>query len=213
MEVPMTDGSGPAVHVPRGEARAFNLRRGQLIRLTQLPPGGQVIDLTAMNPENHHERLWGSKTAWEYGVHLTTGAVLLSTGPWERPLLTIVANTLPTEPSAKGTLYHDVMAGCCSTKSHIRRYGEDQTLPGCFDVMTTALKPFGVPPDFVQDVFNPFMRTGVSDNRLFHEPSGAAEGDYVELRAEMDVLVAMSACQGRSSKAGSDGVLVTIRDE
>jgi uncharacterized protein YcgI (DUF1989 family) len=106
-----------------------------------------------LNPENQHERLWGSKTAWEYGVHLTTGAVLLSTGPWERPLLSIVADTLPREPTAKGTRFHDVMAGCCSTKSHLRRYGADGTLPGCFDVIADALAPYGVPPDFVQDVF------------------------------------------------------------
>lgn len=199
-------------HVPRGEARAFSLRKGQLIRLTQIAPGGQVIDLTVINPENHHERLWGSKTAWEYGVHPTTGALLLSTGPWERPLLAIVADTLTREPTERGALYHDVMAGCCSTKSHIRRYGPDQTLPGCFDVMADAVAPYGVPPDFIQDVFNPFMRTGVADNHLFHEPSEAVEGDYVEMRAEMDVLVVMSACQGRSSKAGANGLMVTVRD-
>jgi uncharacterized protein len=207
----MTLDSDRTIHVRRGEAGAFSLRQGQVIRLTQPPPGGQVIDLTALNPENPHERLWGSKTAWEYGVHLTTGAVLLSTGPWERPLLSIVADTLSREPTARGALYHDVMAGCCSTKSHIRRYGADQTLPGCFEVISKSLEPFGVPADFVQDVFNPFMLTGVADNRLFHEPSEAVGGDYVELRAEMDVLVALSACQGRSSKADSDGILVTIR--
>lgn len=170
-----------------------------------------MADLTVLNRENPHERLWGSKTAWEYGVHLTSGAVLLSTGPWERPLLTIVADTLPREPTPKGTLFHDVMAGCCSAKSHIRRYGPDETLPGCFDVIAASLAPYRVPPDFVQDVFNPFMRTGVADNRLFHEPSDATAGDYVELRAEMDVLVAMSACQGRSSKPDSKGLLITIR--
>ena len=197
-------------HVLRGEGKAFSLRQGQLIRITQPAPGGQVVDLTVLNAENHHERLWGSKTAWEHGVHLTTGAVLLSTGPWERPLMTITADTLSREPTAQGTLFHDVMAGCCSSKSHVRRYDTDPTLPGCFEAIAGALAPFGVPPDFVQDVFNPFMRTGVLDNRLFHEPSDAAEGDYVELRAEMNVLVAMSCCQGRSSKADSNGVLVTV---
>jgi uncharacterized protein len=198
------------MHVRRGQGVALNLRQGQLIRITQPGPGGQVVDLTVLNAENHHERLWGSKTAWEHGVHLTTGAVLLSTGPWERPLMTITADTLSREPTANGTLFHDVMAGCCSSKSHVRRYGLDPTLLGCFEVIAGALASFGVPPDFVQDVFNPFMRTGVLENRLFHEPSDAAEGDYVELRAEMDVLVAMSCCQGRSSKADSNGVLVAV---
>jgi uncharacterized protein YcgI (DUF1989 family) len=198
-------------HIPRGEGTAFSVRQGQLVRITQTAPGGQVVDLTVLNAQNHHERLWGSKTAWEHGVHLTTGAVLLSTGPWERPLMTITADTLSREPTAKGTLFHDVMAGCCSSKSHVRRYGSDPAVPGCFETIAGALARFGVPPDFVQDVFNPFMRTGVLDNHLFHEPSDATEGDYVELRADMDVLVAMSCCQGRSSMAGSNGVVVTIR--
>jgi uncharacterized protein len=199
------------IHLPRGEARAVSLRGGQLLRLTQLAPGGQVIDLTVLNSQNPHERLWGSKTAWEYGVHLTTGALLLSTGPWERPLLSITADTLTREPSSRGTLYHDVMAGCCSAKSQVRRYGRDEEVSGCFDVLAAAVEPFGVPADYVQDVFNPFMRTGVSENRLFHEPSAAVAGDYVELRAEMNVLVAMSACQGRSSQPDSDGVMITVR--
>ena len=206
----MTISADLQIHLPRGEARAVSLRKDQLLRLTQLAPGGQVIDLTVLNSENPHERLWGSKTAWEYGVHLTTCALLLSTGPWERPLLFLVADTLTREPSARGTLYHDVMAGCCSAKSQVRRYGRNQEVPGCFDVLAASLEPFGVPADFVQDVFNPFMRTGVSDNRLFHEPSEAIEGDYIELRAEMDVVVAMSACQGRSSKPDADGVMITV---
>jgi uncharacterized protein YcgI (DUF1989 family) len=199
------------IHIPRGEARAVNMRSGQILRIAQIAPGGQVVDLTVVNAENPHERLWGSKTAWEYGVHLTTGALLLSTGPWERPLLSMVADTLTREPTARGAMYHDVMAGCCSAKSQVRRYGRDQDIPGCFDVIAASLEPFGVPPDFVQDVFNPFMRTGVADNRLFHEPSEAIEGDYIELRAEMDVVVAMSACQGRSSQRGAGGVMITVR--
>ena len=197
--------------IPRGTGKAFAVEKGRLVRLVQVEGGGQVADLTVFNRNNLDERLWGPKTAWEHGTNLTVGAPLLSTGPWEEPLLTVVADTLPREPTPRGARYHDVILSCCSRKSHMRRYGPGAREPGCHDLLSEAVAPFGIPPHYVDDTFNVFMRTGFANGFPFHEPSEAAEGDYVELRAEKDLVIAISACQGRSSKPHSRGLRIEIR--
>src|SRR2546428_6833254 len=95
--------------ISRGTGKAFQVDKGRLVRLIQREGGGQVADLVAFNRHNTDERLWATKTAWEYGTNVTVGARLLSTGPWEEALMTIVADSLTREPTAKGALYHDMM--------------------------------------------------------------------------------------------------------
>lgn len=197
--------------VARGTGKAFTVDKGRLVRLIQIEPGGQVVDLTVFNRNNPDERLWGPKTAWEHGTNLSVGALLLSTGPWEEPLLAVVGDSLPREPTAKGARYHDVILGCCSRKSHLRRYGSQESEPGCHDLLSAAVAAYGIPPHYVHDTFNLFMRTGYANGFPFHEPSEASPGDFVELRAEKDVIIAVSTCQGHSSQPDSRGLRIEIR--
>jgi uncharacterized protein YcgI (DUF1989 family) len=197
--------------IPRGTGRAFTVDRGRLVRLVQLEGGGQVADLIVFNRSNPAERFWPAKTAWDYGTNISVGAALLSTGPSEEPLMTIVADSLPREPTPKGARYHDVMLACCSRKSHMRKYGAQMSEPGCWDMLSEAVAPYGIPGHHVDATLNGFMLTGFADGKAFHEPSLAAEGDYVELRADKDLIVAISSCQGRSSKPGSKGLRIQVR--
>ncbi len=194
--------------IPRGTAKAFTVEAGQLVRLVQPERGGQVADLVAFNRQEPRERLWGSRTAWRFGVHLTTGAQLISTGPWERPLLTMVGDSLSRAPTAAGARFHDVLMGCCSRRLLAQLWGPDYDRAGCHDMLAEAIAPFGLPPDYIQDTFNVFMRTGFAEDRPFLEPTDAATGDYVAMRAEQDLIIAISACQGRSSQPNSAGVRV-----
>ena len=55
-------------------------------------------------------------------------------------------------------------------------------------------------PDLIPDVFNVFMHTDVEDEqRLVFRQSPATAGDYIDLRAEIDVLAAVSACPSETS--------------
>jgi uncharacterized protein YcgI (DUF1989 family) len=196
--------------IARGTARAFTVEQGQVVRLVQPEPGGQVADLVPFNRQEPRERLWGSRTAWRFGVHLTTGAQLISTGPWERPLLTISADSLSREPTAGGARFHDVLMGCCSRRLLVQLWGPDYDRPGCHDLLSAAIAPLGLSPDLVHDTWNVFMRTGFDGSRPFLEPTDVATGDFVELRAEQDLIIAISACQGRSSQPDSTGLRVLI---
>ena len=205
----MSAGERPdAFLIPRGTARAFTVDQGQRVRLVQPAPGGQVADLVAFNRHEPRERLWGSRTAWRFGVHLTTGAQLISTGPWERPLATIVGDSLSREPTSGGARFHDVLMGCCSRRLLVQLWGPDYDRPGCHDLLSEAIAPLGLPPDHVHDTWNVFMRTGFTEGRPFLEPTDAATGAFVELLAEQDLIIAISACQGRSSRPESVGLRV-----
>ena len=196
--------------IPRGSARAFTVERGQRLRLVQPAPGGQVADLTAFNRQDPRQRLWGSRTAWRFGVHMTTGCQLISTGPWEEPLLSVTRDSLTRAPTPTGARFHDVLMGCCSRRLLVQLWGPEYDRPGCHDLLAQAVGRFGLPPDYVQDTWNVFMRTGFEDGRPFLEPTDAATGDYVEIRAEQDLIVAISACQGRSSQPNSTGLRVEL---
>lgn len=195
--------------IPYGTAKAFEVDARQVMRLTQLDGGGQVADVLPFSRENPGERLWASKTFRDFGLHPTVGARLMSTGPWERVMMTITADTLTREPTSRGTYFHDVV-GCCSRKTLIERYGPDYSRPGCFEGLATAVEPHGIPAYLIHDCFNAFMRTAFTPENWFLEPSDAREGDYIELRAEMDLLMAISACPGGSTRQGARGLRVQL---
>ena len=72
--------------------------------------------------------------------------------------------------------------------------------PNCQDNLAQAIAEFDLTSDYVHDAFNIFMTTGIDEQgRLFFLEPDAKEGDYVELYAEIDSIVAISACPGGCS--------------
>ena len=60
---------------------------------------------------------------------------------------------------------------------------------------------------------NIFMRTGIDkQGKAFYEPPLAKKGDFIDFLAEMDCLVAISACPGKSSGPEPDRLGVEIFD-
>jgi uncharacterized protein YcgI (DUF1989 family) len=143
-------------------------------------------------------------------MHVTTGDQLWSTPPGERPIFQILEDTVAGRRSPRGARQHDVLLGRCSRKIRIWRYGSDS--PGCQEILAAAIEPFGLGPEHVHNAFNAFMYTGIGpDDRPFFDPSDALESDYLDLRAEIDCLVAISACPGRSSSDAATGLVCEIR--
>jgi uncharacterized protein YcgI (DUF1989 family) len=199
------------LEILRGEGGAFEVRAGQVLRIGQGPGGGQVGDLDAWNLHDRREAFHGARTAGYHGMHVTTGDQLWSTPPGERPMFTILEDTVARRRSPRGALQHDVLLGRCSRRVRLWRYGSDT--PGCQEILVAAIEPFGLGPEHVHDAFNVFMYTGIDENdRTFFDPSDALEDDHVDLRAELDCLVAISACPGRSSGPAATGLVCEIRD-
>jgi uncharacterized protein YcgI (DUF1989 family) len=74
-----------------------------------------------------------------------------------------------------------------------------------------GLQAIGFDDRFVHDAFNIFMCTGYDDDhRLFYLEPDARQGDHVELVAEMDTVVAISACPSGCNGPVTKGLQVEV---
>ena len=113
-------------------------------------------------------------------------------------MFVITKDTVRHEPNQRGTVSHDLLFGRCTRQYRITRYGSDT--PGCQENIAGAIGGFGLGEEDVHDPFNIFMKTGVDPSgNLIFEASDATAGDYIELQAQMNCLVAISTCPGISS--------------
>jgi uncharacterized protein YcgI (DUF1989 family) len=119
----------------------------------------------------------------------------------------------------KGGLAHGTVIGCTGFAARsgssvastltIGRAG----MPYRQDNLARAIRTFGHGPQDVHDPFNIFTTTEMNaDGRPFYLPCDARKSDYVELIAEIDCLVAISACPGGSSGSESRPLAVETFD-
>ena len=156
---------------------------GQVLRLVDLE-GQQAVDFLCYAAADPGERYNAADTLKLAGtLFLTTGHGLYS--DMGRRLFTIAADTCGR---------HDTVGGCCSAESNRLRYGVEGT-PNCRDNFLRALARLGLgKKDIVANV-NFFMNVPVGpDGALAIVEGRSRPGDYVDLRAEIDVLAALSNC-------------------
>ena len=192
-----------SVKVPDGKGAACEVKRGQLLRIVDVK-GGQVADFNAWSLPDHKENFWSGRTRILEGAHLSTGNRLWSS-PSMEVMFTITADTVKRKPSPLGGKSHDLLWARCSSQLWVVRDALENA-PNCQDNLARAIEPFGLSVYNVHDAFNIFMKTGLdSQDRLFQEDPESEADDYLELRAEMDCLVAVSACPGQGNlKPGWD---------
>lgn len=172
---------------------AFRLRRGQTLRVID-PEGLQVSDLLAYNAADVREAISNGRTFdYEETVALTAGNRLWSNR--SNPMLAIVEDMVGR---------HDFLLTPCSDATFRHFYPDQPVHRGCFGNLAEALEPYGVEPDMIPCAFNLFMNVPVaSDGRLRVDPPVSRPGDYVRLRAEMDLIVGLTACSAYASNGGS----------
>jgi uncharacterized protein YcgI (DUF1989 family) len=187
------------IRVPARHGKAFKIKQGQILRLTQ-KAGAQIIDFNAWNADNPREMFWCGRTRIIENAHPTTGNKLWSVEPWMRTMFTIIADTADHTPSARGSYNHDLWYPRCNTGYHKLKYNV-ATERNCHNNLTAAIKEFGLGEEYVHDTLNAFMRTGLDPKtqEFFVETADAKDTDYMDLRAEMDCLVALSSCPGFTS--------------
>jgi uncharacterized protein len=184
--------------VPRVSGRAFIVGKDQILRVTCIE-GKQVADFNAWNKDDPKEMFWSGRTRLLQRAHLSVGDRLWSTPPRMRPMFTIIADTVAHRPLAGNARSHDLMYCRCNERLYDVIRGE-KGAPNCNTNIANAIAEFGLTPDYVHDAFNIFMTTGLGENdRFFYVDPDAEKGDYLELHAEFDCIVAISACPGASS--------------
>ncbi|HEY8591873.1 MAG TPA: urea carboxylase-associated family protein [Sphingomicrobium sp.] len=172
---------------------AFRLDKGQVLRVID-PEGVQVSDLLAYNAEDVREVVSNGRTFdYEETIALTAGNRLWSNR--SNPMLAIVEDTVGR---------HDFLLTPCSEATFRHFYPEHPVHRGCFGNLAEALAPFGVEPDMIPCAFNLFMNVPVaSDGSLRVDPPVSRPGDYIRLRAEMDLVIGLTACSAYASNGGS----------
>ena len=97
--------------------------------------------------------------------------------------------------------FHDTIGGCCSRESNRVRYGVADT-PNCRDNFLRGLEPHGLGRRDIVANINFFMYVPVGTDGAMGIADGRSKpGDYVDLRAEMDVLAVLSNCPQMNNPA------------
>lgn len=172
---------------------AFEVRAGQVLRVVD-PMGEQVSDLTAFNRDDPREWLSSGRSI-DYAdtISLTAGHVLYSNR--SQAMFTIVTDDVGR---------HDFLYTPCSPETFKILYNHEGFHPSCFGNLAEHLGRFGIEPDAIPTTFNIFMNVSVAPNgKLKIDPPASKPGDAIELRAEMDLIVGLTACSAELSNNGS----------
>ena len=168
---------------------AFELRAGQLLRVIDLE-GEQVADLTAFNLADKAEWLSSGRSIdYANRIYLTKRDILYSNR--SRPMFTIVEDDVGR---------HDFLLTPCSPETFQIIYKNEQYHPSCFENLATNLARFGIGPDAIPTTLNIFMNVEIdAEGALKILPPRSKAGDSIVFRAEMDLIVGLTACSAEMS--------------
>ncbi len=168
---------------------AFEMRAGEHLTVVDLE-GEQVSDLFAFATNERSESL-SSGRSLDYAetLYLTRGNRLYSNR--SRAMFEIVEDTVGR---------HDFLLTPCSQQTFEIIYGMNEPHPSCFANLRTAFASYGIAPDAIGTTFNIFMNVDVSPDGSFEvRPPRSVAGDRIVLRAEIDLIVGLTACSAELS--------------
>ncbi|MFZ1852730.1 MAG: urea amidolyase associated protein UAAP2 [Nitrosomonas sp.] len=174
-----------------GEPWTQIIKQGQIFRIVDLE-GNQAVDTLFYNAHYAVERYSATQTICaQNNLYLTNGNKLYSN--FGNVMLTITADTCGR---------HDTLGGACAAESNTVRYAlEKFPMHSCRDNFLYALthdiacEELNMTKRDIPSNINFFMNVPVTESGELEFVDGiSAPGKYVEMRAEMDVLVLISNC-------------------
>ncbi|GAB7353412.1 hypothetical protein MBLNU459_g3884t1 [Dothideomycetes sp. NU459] len=185
------------ITIPARKGAAAHLKKGQTIEIINTH-GTQVVDTWAfsvdladstMSPpapqymSMQHTRCSLSKLVPRVGDALRSNE--------RKPMLVLLEDTTPGD--------HDTLISACDRWRYqeLGAVGPGEYHDNCADNMVAAMKDLGVvPPPFIPSPLNLFMNVPVHADRqtVSYEEPTTSEGQYVKFRAEIDLVVVLSAC-------------------
>ncbi|CAM3019468.1 urea carboxylase-associated family protein [Paenibacillus sediminis] len=169
--------------IPAMQGLGFRLAKGQVVRVTDVE-GEQVADFAAYRADDTSERLDPSVTLDALRAIKVKPMDIIYSNKY-RPLLTVMADTVGK---------HDFINSACRPEMYELLYNK-QHHASCYHNLNTALAPFGIPAPDQHYSLNLFMNTVIHPSgQISIERPLSKPGDYIELRAEMDLIVGISAC-------------------
>jgi uncharacterized protein len=172
------------VEIPARHGAAIEVARGQVLRVVDVE-GQQVGDLVCFNRNDLTERYSPQNTVlFNRTIYPKVGAALVSDRG--RPMMRLVADTVGV---------HDLICGSCSDEYYRNRLDHHAPHRSCRGNLAEAMVPWGMAAREIGFSFNLFMRWPVDpDGTVVPMAPVSKAGDYADLLAEMDLVVANSAC-------------------
>lgn len=172
---------------------AFKIRKGEFLRVID-PLGKQVSDMVLFNEHDIREKISSGKTLdFEEFILITKGNFLWSNR--SRKMMEIVEDT-------NGR--NDFLLAPCSPETFQIMYDNHDYHPSCFENLSKNLIFFGINADDIPTAFNIFMNVQFDDKgKIAVRPPLSKANDYVLFRAEMDLIVGLTACSAEDSNGGS----------
>jgi uncharacterized protein YcgI (DUF1989 family) len=170
--------------LPASHGRAYAMQAGQVAIITNLH-GNQVVDAWALSVSDptefssmDHTRSVNSNIYFEKGMKVVSSR--------RRPMVTLLDDS--------AALRHDTLLCPCNAELY-EQLGCHGYHRSCSDNFHEALSGKAKDLPFTPASLNLFMNVTVhADGALERHAPASKAGDYVSLRAEMDLLLVLSAC-------------------
>ncbi len=179
--------------INKQSGKAFEIKKGDILTVID-PEGGQVSDMVLFNHHDYGEKLSSGKTMdFEESILITEGHYLWSNR--SNKMMKIVKDT-------NGR--NDFLLAPCSKETFEIMYNQEGYHPSCLENFTNNLKPMNIKQDDIPTAFNIFMNVQFSENGMISvKPPTSKAGDFIQFKAEMDLLVCLTACSAEDSNGGT----------
>lgn len=172
------------VEIPARKGKATRVRKGQTVRVINTK-GQQVVDTWAFNADDLHEFMSMEHSRVSLGGIIPKVGGILVTNK-RRPIMILVEDT-------SGGIHDTLLAAC--DRYRYEGLGCTEHHDNCTDNLAAGLAELGLSPPETPAPLNLFMNIPVIDgNAIDYLPPVSTPGSYVALRAEMDCILAFSAC-------------------
>lgn len=178
--------------IPPKSGASFKLQKGQYLKIVDIE-GQQVSDILFFNDKDINEKLSSGKTFdFEESILLSTNNFLWSNR--SNKMVQIVEDT-------NGR--NDFLLAPCDRKTFAHFYGMTGYHPSCFENLCVHLSEYEIDADDIPTAFNIFMNVQFDEKgKVQVLPPTSKSGDHILFKAEMDLVVALTACSAKDSNGG-----------
>jgi uncharacterized protein YcgI (DUF1989 family) len=180
----MIDLSRDKIQIPARRGKAVRAQKGQIVAVINTH-GRQVVDTWAFSAAEASEFMSMEHSRVSMmSVRPSVGSTLVTN--LRRPILSVLEDTTPG--------VHDTLIAACD-RYRYEQLGYNGLHDNCTDNLAAALREIGAKQTETPCPLNLFQNSPVLEGgRIEFRPSASEAGQYIALRAEMDVIMVFSAC-------------------
>lgn len=181
----------------------MKINKGQIFRVIE-HEGKQVVDLTFLNADNYKEHFAAESSALLNSLQGIGGyyrlTKLYSKPPYENIMATVIDDKVGDGARGGDRAGHFLMCHC--SKRLVKHLGAPPGVRTCSDNFADAFREIGLKQEDTYDetIFNVWMQSWLSeDGSMNFAPPLAEVGDFIDFRAEMNLMAVISVCPDESS--------------